>query len=109
IKSYHCQLSGRRDWRSASTGGIYPIKPILLMFKSLLLSILVYCLSIFQTVAQGVPSPLQVIGIDFDNNKDNTPADWNNISSKGAGSTIADLQNGQGQPTGYSMEIVAAF
>src|SRR5690606_28121196 len=74
----------------------------------LLLFICVFYLTVFQTIAQG-SSPLQVIGIDFDNNKGNTPVGWNNITEKYTGSKIEGLQNQQEQPTGYSMEITAAF
>ena len=74
----------------------------------LLLFICVFYLTVFQTIAQG-SSPLQVIGIDFDNNKGNTPVGWNNITEKYTGSKIEGLQNLQEQPTGYSMEITAAF
>src|SRR5690606_7558725 len=78
------------------------------MAKHLLLFIFVFFLSVSQFFAQG-SSPLQVIGIDFDNNKGNTPAGWNNIIGKGAGSKIENLQNQQDQLTGYSMEVTAAF
>src|SRR5690606_35851766 len=64
---------------------------------------------ILTVLEQGAQVPIQVVGIDFDNNKNNTPGGWNNISSKGAGSKIEDLQNRQGQPTGYSMEVTTAF
>src|SRR5690606_8124780 len=78
------------------------------MAKHLLLFIFVFFLSVSQSFAQG-SSPLQVVGIDFDNNKGNTPAGWNNTNGRSAGSTIGDLHNQHGQPTGYSMEVTAAF
>lgn len=63
----------------------------------------------FVLTVLGQGSPLQVIGIDFDNWKRNTPAGWNNTNGFGIGDTIDNLQDQQGQPTGYSMEITAAF
>src|SRR5690606_15934310 len=57
---------------------------------------------------QGAIVPIQVVGIDFAHNN-NTPGGWNNISNKSASSKIEDMQNRQDQPTGYSLEVTAAF
>lgn len=74
-----------------TTGHLFQeIKP-LSMPKRLPLFILVSFLSVPPTFAQGAPSPPSGDRDRFRQQQGKYPAGWNNISSKGAGSTIGDL------------------
>ena len=53
--------------------------------------------------------PLQVIGIDFHDWRNSTPSNWNGLSERAVGGTVANLKNLTGQNTSYSITVTDTF